>query len=137
MQRFWKQRSPDFSIFTRSEGHTKKPALIKPKKPTRKIEKKPVNLLSELEIVSDLLVLLQGGCKNKITFKEGKFTIDGCILAPHVHAVQQIRKIVTWLDLIDTTVADMKGVVGQVIGTNSNLPAVSLIHLNFKISNKI
>ena len=72
-----------------------------------------------------------------MTFTEGKFTIDGYILAPHVHAVQQIRKIVTWLDLIDTTVADMKGVVGQVIGTNSNLPAVSLIHLNFKISNKI
>ena len=128
---------PIFRFLHDLKGTQKEPALIKPKKPTRKIEKKPVNLLSELEIVSDLLVLLQGGCKNKITFKEGKFTIDGCILAPHVHAVQQIRKIVTWLDLIDTTVADMKGVVGQVIGTNSNLPAVSLIHLNFKISNKI
>ena len=113
---FGNRALPMFRILHDLKGTQKEPVLSKPRGESRKAERRSVNILSESEIVSDLLVLLQGGCGNKISAVDGKFAIEGQITPPHAYAVQQIMRIVLCLNLIDSTVADMKGVVGQAIG---------------------
>lgn len=48
-------------------------------RPDEKIERKSVTVLSEKEIVSDLLLLLQGGTGNRITIEKSQIHVDGLL----------------------------------------------------------
>ena len=84
-------------------------------KQNEKVEIKSVNILSEQELVSDMLALLQGGQGNRITIDSGQIKIDGLLLPPHRHIVSYILKAIFCLNIMTKTISNIKGIVGQAI----------------------
>lgn len=84
-------------------------------RPDEKIERKSVTVLSEKEIVSDLLLLLQGGTGNRITIEKSQIHVDGLLSPPHRYIVSQILRTALCLDIMSNTILNIKGIVGQAI----------------------
>lgn len=114
-KKFGDKKLPIFSILN-SLRKTQNELVMNPViSPENKIEKKSMAVLSEKEIVSDLLILLQGGTGNRITIENGQVSVDGALSTPHRYIVSQILRTVLCLDIMSNTILNIKGIIGQAI----------------------
>jgi hypothetical protein len=74
-----------------------------------------LNLISESDIVADLLALLQGGTGNRISIENGALRLDGLFLPPHSFVVSQVLRVVACFYTVTNAIPHLKGVVGQSI----------------------
>lgn len=72
--------------------------------------------LSEKDIVSDLLLLLQDGVGNKITIESDKFIINGSLTMPQKTILLPICKLILCERTVSTVFNRLKGSIGRAIG---------------------
>ena len=85
-------------------------------KSSQKFTKRSIEYLSEQEITSDLLTLLQGGSGQKLTFLDSKFSTNGYNLAlSHFSIVSKLCRVVYCNYYVNLISQQLHGIVGQSI----------------------
>jgi hypothetical protein len=106
---------PMYKVLNDLRFTQKLPIAVKPKVTDARSQRRSLNLVSESEIVADLVSLLQGGTGNRISIENGGLRVEGLFSPPHSFVVAQVLRVVTCLYVITNTIPQLKGVVGQSI----------------------